>query len=150
MTSLSEHPDVTLVRWKYVKGNRISENNYNFFELPDGRLSHFYSKAQLKQAVLPSVPPRSPLPFTLSQICPGFHEAVDEPLPKMGDPPRANKNVDAVSVCEESKMSFGFKEPPSGAIKFQDSLLLLFVEEKKPEIEAKRVVKKKKWSLSFS
>ena len=147
MTSFSEHPDVTLVRWDYIEGNRISEDNYNYYELPDGRLSHFYSRAQLKQAVLPSTPPRSPLPFTLSRVCPGFHESVNEPLPTMGDPPRANKTVDVVNKCEESNTAFSFMDPPSGAIKFQDSPLLVLVEEKKPEIETKRAVKKKKWSL---
>ena len=151
MNAVVNQPGVSLSRWKYVEGNRISEGNYNYYELPDGRLSHFYSKAELKQAIMPPSPLNIPLPFTLSNICPGFHHDVDEPLPTLSLPPSSGKSDVVESYA--SVFSLPTETPPTGAIKFEDIPMLVEVEEivlAGAKKDIKSVIVKKKWSLPSS
>ncbi len=137
-----------LARWKYVEGNRISEGNYNYFALPDGRLSHFYSRAELRQAIMPRPPRLIPPPFTLSVVCPGFHHDVDEPIPTLPPAPTATSSDQVDPIVSTSTVEVD--TPPHGAIKFVDVALPLKVEEIVATVETKSIVAKKRWSLPDS
>jgi hypothetical protein len=147
-----QQPGVSLCRWAYIEGNRISEGNYNYFEMPDGRLSHFYSRAELKQAILPPPPITIPDPFTLSRVCPGFHHDVDEPLPSLRLPPAASKSDVVASFVLTFKFPIDIQNPPTGNINFKDQPILLHVAEVlvKPKITTTSIVAKKRWSLEKS
>ena len=153
LNAVVQQPGVSLYRWAYVEGNRISEGNYNYFEMPDGRLSHFYSRAELKQAILPPPTTLIPNPLTLSIVCPGFHHGVDEPLPQLPPPPKANK-TDANAIASfVSTCQFPLNSPPTGSIKFEDTPILLHVTEIAPAVNKEAftsVVVQKKWTLESS
>ena len=72
--------------------------------MPDGRLTHYFCKSEIEQAISPGALPEQPEPYTLSQSFPGFNDVTEEPLPANPNPssPSTNERL----VLNEVTISF--------------------------------------------
>ena len=149
MNETVEQPGVKIARFRYIPGNKVSRNLFAHYKMPDGRLTHYFCKSEIEQAISPGALPEQPEPYTLSQSFPGFNDVTEEPLPANPNPssPSTNERL----VLNEVTISFnapGVDTDGQHQIIFEDEPALLLTDEIK--ITIRDTSRKHIWTLDES
>eukprot|EP00505_MAST-04D_sp_SCG-Rhode-Island_P000787 Stramenopile-MAST_4_protein_787 len=144
-----EFPGVKLSKFQYVPGNRVSENLFSHYELPDGELTHYYCRSELEKAIDPG--PLSILPdaYTWSKVFPGFDDTTNEPLPLLPKPGAPTDEDGIATYIPEVDLAENDERPSKSKIIYVDKLPLLITDEIKVT-DISEFAKKEIWTLDKS
>jgi hypothetical protein len=144
-----EFPGVKLSKFQYVPGNRVSENLFSHYELPDGELTHYYCRSELEKAIDPG--PLSILPdaYTWSKVFPGFDDTTNEPLPLLPKPGAPTDEDGIATYIPEVDLAENDERPSKSKIIYVDKLPILITDEIKVT-DISEFAKKEIWTLDKS